>query len=246
MPAETLRLPATLLAALALACASSTPDGPPPPPPGPGSSLAESLASLGAGAPAGASVRVDELRLLRVDVEPWEALDPDDAAGDVPGERQALIAHRTCRMRQGVRTRTAPRASWLLFRGGRLEAFDHWSFGPACAGRHHFRPARGADVALERDLVRYVAQRFPDAAPRALDQLAMGHAYLEAGRVEDAEAMLAAARRRIDALAPTPGDVAALSEEERASRAAEAEELHRAAASLRAEIRAARRGVSAR
>lgn len=182
---------------------------------------------------------MDELRLLRVDVDPWQALDPEALAPDeaAPGTRQAVIAHRTCRLRTGLRTLATPRASWLLFRDGRLEAFDHWSFGPACAGEHHFRPARGEDVALERDLVRYVAQRFPDAAPSALDQLAMGHAYLEAGRLEDARAMLAAARRRLDALAPTPGE-AALPEEERAARAAEAEALRRAAASLHAEIRA--------
>ena len=98
------------------------------------------------------------------------------------------------------------RGSWLLFRGGRLEAFDAWEFGEACAPEHRLLPAAEAHRRLERELSRDVARRYPASRLGPQDAFRKGLLLVEHGRVDDADAMLALGERGLGgATARQPG-----------------------------------------
>jgi hypothetical protein len=188
---------AGLLVPLALACAGA----PPPLPPGVsarpalGDPLALLLAKLPHAESTGPHVALEELRVLGVDREPWAPLAPALAA-DSPG-RVAVIAGRRCAEREGLRTARAERSSWFLLEAGRLVAFDHDAFLERCVSRHVFEPASRADAGIERQLVRYLTQRWPGDAVTGEERLPRGLALLARGREEDARAELHALDREI-------------------------------------------------
>jgi hypothetical protein len=201
---------AGLLVPLALACAGA----PPPLPPGVsaqpalGDTFDGLLAKLPHAEGPGPRVEVEELRVLAVESEPWARLEPALAARD-PG-RVAVVAGRRCSWREGLSTVRAERASWYLLASGALVAFEHDGFSAACAPRPAFQPASPGDLAVERQLVRYVTQRWPKDAIPAEERLPRGLALISRGRPDDALAELQALDRQIAELErrgqdPEPG-----------------------------------------
>jgi hypothetical protein len=188
---------AGLLVPLALACAGA----PPPLPAGVGTrpALGDPLELLIAKLPhaeaAGPRVALEELRVLEVEREPWTSLDPAHAAG-APG-RVAVIAGRRCAQREGLGVARAERSSWFLLTAGRVVAFDHDAFVGGCVSLPVFEPASREDAPIERQLVRYVTQRWPDDAVAAEERLERGLALLARGRADDALAELQALDREI-------------------------------------------------
>lgn len=163
-----------------------------------GASLTDAVASLYAGAEDGADdVDLLELRVLDLSARPWKEVGPDEAAGRTP---LGLVAHRECRRRDGLRFTVHERSSWMVFREGSLVAYDHGAFGAACSVRRELRPADADTLELEKGLLRYSAQRYPGARPGLEETLRGGLAYVEAGRVEDAERALRMGERGIDLL----------------------------------------------
>jgi hypothetical protein len=188
---------AGLLVPLALACAGA----PPPLPPGVsarpelGDRIDLLLAKLPHAEQPGPRVALEELRVLAVDREPWTRLEPALAAG--AAGRVAVVAGRRCSLREGLHTTRAERSSWFLLSEGALVAFDHHGFSAACAPLPAFQPASQRDLAIERQLVRYVTQRWPDDAVPGEERLARGLALLARGREGDALAELQALDRQI-------------------------------------------------
>jgi hypothetical protein len=204
---------AGLLVPLALACASAAlgcANAAPPlpaglaPEPALGDSLEQLLVKLPHADEAGSRVALDELRVLAVDREPWTSLEPAHAAA--AAGRVAVVAGRRCSARAGLRVTRAERASWFLLAGGALVAFDHDGFSGACAARARYEPAPRADVPVERMLVRYVTQRWPDDAVPPETRLPRGRKLIARGRPDDARAELHALDREIAALERRAGD----------------------------------------
>lgn len=185
-----MRLPAALAllalhAALVGACAR--PVGPAPaagavtPAPSPGDDLAAVRAVVLATPSPG----------TRVELVEWRELDVRDgvvapaAPGAGPAEALAVAVHRRCHRQVGWTTsREVARSSWYLLRGGRLEAFDHASFGADCRPAWHLVPAAEADLGVAQALTRYLAQRHPEGVPDLAEHLDRTTARLEAGRSE--------------------------------------------------------------
>jgi hypothetical protein len=182
-----------------------------PTPPHPGDTIEETLASIHAG-PEKLQVSVRELRVLRVDVDPWEALSVDSVATGSEAQIIGAIAYRRCWGRQGIRFFRSERASWYVFVAGELTFYDHFEFGEFCEPENHYLPSSTAHLATERGLVRFAARRYPESAPTTEERLSKGVALVSAGRLPDAKKMLRSADRELDFMAEERED---LSEKER-------------------------------
>ena len=195
-----------------------------PAPPVTGDSLEKTLASLQTGPEGPFQVSVREIRLLRVDVEPWEALSVDAGVAETEVSIIAVIADRRCRGRRGIRFFGSERVSWYIFVEGGLVSYDHFEFGEACEPRNHYLPSRIELRATEQALIRYAASRYPESAPTTEERLSKGLALVSAGRLPDAKRMLRNADREIDVMsAKAPNapeeEREALDEEEKRLRA---------------------------
>jgi hypothetical protein len=229
------RVPLCLASALALACA-----GPAPLPAGAGATpaLGDALELLlvklqhAEGAPA--EVELRELRVIDVGREPWQTLEPAAAEGRTGP--LGVIAGRRCTWRDGLASGEALRASWYLLRAGRLEAFDHQGFGDACAARPSFEPANLDELALERSLTGYLAQRYPGRAIGADERFSRGLALLSRGRPDDARFELQALDRRLDELDRRQDEHETPDPEERATLRREEERLRPLRARLHREL----------
>jgi hypothetical protein len=164
--------------------------------PGVGASLAEVLALAGVREDGSFSVDAELQRVARVSEGIWEDVPtrsarradfaPDAAADYV------VVVRRSCRDWAGRERWQDERASWFLLPAGRLAAFDHWTFGPRCALANAFRPlaADSPSQVTERDLLRWLDQRHPPGRVPVEIRFQRGAAYTEAGRLEEARAML--------------------------------------------------------
>lgn len=161
-----------------------------------GASLAEVLALAGVREHGSFSVESELQRVARVSEGIWEdvparsARRPDfapDATADY-----VVVVRRSCRDWAGRERWQDQRASWFLLPGGRLAAFDHWTFGPRCALANAFRPlpADSPSRVTERDLLRWLDQRHPPGRVPVEIRFQRGAAYTGTGRLEEARAML--------------------------------------------------------
>ena len=124
-----------------------------------------------------------------VDFERWrrgEAPLPDEA--DV-----IVIASRSCRSERGLKDIDADRVDYYVLPHQRLEAWDHYEFGKVCSVKNLFRAARGPVIPLERAASQRVKTDYGKTAIDLAQLYRRGLAYLEAGRVVEAQAALAAA-----------------------------------------------------
>ena len=169
-----------------------------PKPPVAGDSLEETVASLqtGPGDPFDVSVR--ELRVLRVDVEPWETLSVDSAVARPEAQTLAAIADRHCEGRRGIHFFDSERVSWFLFVAGGLVSYDHFEFGDGCEPRNHYLPSHAEHLATERALIRDAARRYPESAYTTDEMLSRGMALVAVGRIPEAKRMLRGVDREID------------------------------------------------
>jgi hypothetical protein len=163
-----------------------------------GASLEEVVAGLYAPAPSeDGRITVETIQLWRaqgevatqVDLEAWRR---GDAA--LPADADAIvIAERSCKAERGLQDVDAKRVGYYLLPGLRLDGFDDYGFGKACAVKNQFRAARGPTIPLEHAATQRVATEF-GKVPIDVPQLyRRGLAYLEAGRVLEAQAVLTTA-----------------------------------------------------
>ena len=179
-----------------------------------------------------ASVELRELRVMAVDRQPWQPLDPESAAAH--SGTVGVIAGRRCRWRDGLLPKHVDRGSWFLLDAGRVTAFDHEGFGADCLGHPAFQPASADQVGIERSLVRYLSQRWPVTQIPGEERLARGLRLLERGRREDAQYELFALdrqiaeleRRQTESETPEAGEREILRREEDALRPLRAQLAH--------------------
>ena len=209
-----------------------------PTPPVAGDSLDETLASLQTGPEGSFEVSARELRVLRVDVEPWEALSLDAALAGPEAQSLAVIAHRRCQGRRGIHFFGSERTSWYIFFEGELASYDHFEFGEACEPANHYLPSHLEQLATEQALIRYAASRYPESAPTPEEMLSKGLALVSAERLAEAERMLRSADREIDRMAAEDESVP---EEEREASEEKEKQLQAMRAKLSRAIADARR-----
>jgi hypothetical protein len=188
----------SLALALSLAGCASGPEESAPVAIALGLPLEEVLAALRADGAPGTRVRLEETRLLRVDVAPYEVLDEEQARD--PGFAVALMAGRTCGFREGLSSSEWERGSWFLFRGGRLIAVDHDRFGERCAITLLYEPAPKDEAATGRALTRWITQRYPGDLDDLDGRADRAEAWIRVGRYEEARAVIQALDNRIAVL----------------------------------------------
>lgn len=160
-----------------------------------GASLEEVLAGLYAPANSeDARIEVDALEIWRIEGDvagriDFEALRSGDlvlaAETDV-----VVLAPRRCHAERGLQDVGGERVGYYLLPDLRLQAYDHYAFGKACAVKNEFRAARGEAIALELAAAQRVASDYGRMPIDLVQLYRRGLAYLEAGRVREAEAVL--------------------------------------------------------
>lgn len=195
--------------ALALACASD-PDTPPglewaeswPDEfPRAGATVEETLAGLVPGRTTNALVQARDVRVLRIDVEPWVSIPRGDAREGRLGDAEAVYAvaaDLSCNARVELQRIHGEKVAWYLLPGGALAAWDHWEFGDACTATNHFEPARDVLVPREKRLVAWMHEHLPKSVTHSAELYLKGASYARAGRLDDARAMLAAGDEAFD------------------------------------------------
>jgi len=169
---------------------------------------AEVLAILHVPPPGKFTVSVEEVFYSRIEDDMWREASEREIARDTPPEADytVIVGQRACEDWQWMTDeeyigyQAEERSSWYLLRGDSLVAWDHWTYGPRCVPENSFRPARSGDRALEKELLRFVAQRFPNPATPPEIRFDRGTAYLDAKRIDEARRMLKAGDRAIESV----------------------------------------------
>jgi hypothetical protein len=187
-----------------LGCASSYYDeyrsrhpGLQPGPPVEGASLEEVLAALHAPNPVETvEVEIARLGVFETGPEAWtdvsfEAIRRGDWASNDAASYAVLVSWR-CVFSEGLREDGTLRSGYYLLPDNRLAARDHYSFRDRCAVRNQFSAARGAQIPLEREAMRRVAAWQGATRLDLAQAYRRGLAFVEAGRLDDARAMLVA------------------------------------------------------
>ena len=157
-----------------------------------GPSLPELLAALHApGRVEKIQVSLARLVIYRVEGDTWREI-PFEAIRT--GEERpaaadyAVLVVWACRYDQGLEERGVRRAGFYLLPSNRVAVYDHYDFRERCAATNEFLAARGPHVAAEREAFARLAglgNRFT-----LVQAYRRGLAYLEAGRLPEARAML--------------------------------------------------------
>lgn len=163
-----------------------------------GLTLPELLAALHAPARARTSeVAVAKLWIYRSDVDPWQDIPFESirtgAVAVSDAHDYAVLVAWTCRFEAGLQQGETGRGGFYLLPDGRLAAWDHHEFRERCRVDNEFRAARGELIDTERA----VTERLTALGVRysLVQAYQRGLAYVEAGRLEDARAMLVLGER---------------------------------------------------
>ncbi len=160
--------------------------------------LAELLAALHAPNPyERITVELSELAIFEVAPDGWVEIpfarirSGETLAGD--DRSYAVLVFWTCTLDQGLRQSRNRRAGSYLLPGNRLTAYDHYAFRNECSASNEFRAARGDLIPVERQAFARVSG--PGATFSLGQAYQRGLAYVEAGRLTEARAMLVMGER---------------------------------------------------
>ena len=167
--------------------------------------LERTVASLYAPAKRGNQLSVQRLQILRVDTEPWQEI-PFAALRDGSFESSdahsyLVVADLVCRAEYDLKIFHGEKITWYLLPGNRVAAYDHYEFVEACTSWSEFRRAEASDeeaVALEKAAVAHVEATFPPSMFHVGDLMRKGVALARAGRLDEAEALLASGEGAMD------------------------------------------------
>ena len=200
-----------LVACSTLACAGDSSDRPPGLDyaehagaefPRQGAALPETLDSIVAPRTTNALVTSRDVRVLRIDRDPWQEIPTSDVKSGryeaAASARYAIVASLYCTAHVDRKRIYGEKLSWYLLPGGQLAAWDHHDFGDACTMFDEFKPARGDQIADEKHLIEYVQKSFPSSVVHVNELYSKGIAYVDAGRLDDAQAMLDAGDHGFD------------------------------------------------
>jgi hypothetical protein len=166
-----------------------------------GASLHETLAGLYGLRQDDYRVLIHKIEVLRTDVTPWERIEVEDARNDPrfgEGQSFAVIAHRICTAAIEMRRWRGANTDWFMITKNRLSAYDYQQYSYQCLQYNLFRPARGRSIETERELERYIGEKFPKSIILSVDVYRKGAEFAKVGRIQDAELALANADSRFD------------------------------------------------
>jgi hypothetical protein len=170
--------------------------------PDPDANLERTVASLYAPPPIGTQLSIRRLEILRVDVEPWQAIPFEDLRGgrlaSSDDAHYAVIANYTCRSRVDLQIYQGEKVGWYLLPKNRLGAFDHFEFIEGCTVNNQFQPAPIERAAVERELRQFIAAAYPASMVHVGELYGKGVMYARADRVDDAKRMLRDGNRAFD------------------------------------------------
>ncbi len=149
------------------------------------------------------AVRLSELAIFRADGERWSEIRFDAirrATAQLPAEADyVVLVAWTCSFEQGLETRGSRNVGYYLLPGNRLAAYDHYTYREQCRSVNEFRAARGVLVGTERQALDRVSSEGTRLSPTQAYR--RGLAYVEAGRLVEARAMLVLGERSYRAAA---------------------------------------------
>jgi hypothetical protein len=165
-----------------------------------GQGLEEVLAALHRESPIGTiDVEIASLEVLRGDEDPWGVVPFEDIRSGqaplMPSRDSVVLVELACTYNAGIDPQTRTRWAFYVLPAGSLEAWDHTTFREDCASVNAFVPARGEAVALERGARERLRARGGRIEIGLIDTYRRGFAFVEAGRLDDARAMLEVAER---------------------------------------------------
>jgi hypothetical protein len=144
-------------------------------------------------------VKVRTLEIYRTDAHPWRALAFESVrAGDTAGsptESYAVIVDWTCEAEHGLNKIGGERRAYYLLPGDRLAAWDHVRFRGDCALTTEYRAARGPEAATESEVTARIRKTYGKTSLELDEVYRRGLAYVEAGRLLEAQAMLTLGER---------------------------------------------------
>jgi len=144
-------------------------------------------------------VEIAWLEVLQTDALPFTPLDFEAIrSGELASSDDAsyaVLVSRVCRFTGGLREEGGQYSGYYLLVRNRLVAYDHYAFRDRCAATNQFVASRDALVSVEREVTRYLAARGDGARLDLAQAFRRGLAYLEAGRLEEAHAMLIVGER---------------------------------------------------
>lgn len=159
--------------------------------PSKGMTLEEVVASVYAPPDGMYNPSVQKLEILRLGAEAVEKIPfaelESRAFESTEAEHYGVIAYVYCQTQYGYNEKT----SWYLLESNSLLAWDHFDYADRCVSYQSFEPARGVYVDLERQLTERVRADFPRGFVHDLELYRKGLALAKAGRIGDAERMLA-------------------------------------------------------
>ncbi len=137
-------------------------------------------------------VRLSRLAIYRVDGEDWSEIRLDAirrGTAQLPaGADYVVLVGWACSFEQGLTTRGSRNTGYYLFTGSRLADYYHYTYREQCRSVNEFRAARGVLVGTEHQALDRVSAK---GTRISLTQAyRRGLAYVEAGRLEEARAML--------------------------------------------------------
>jgi hypothetical protein len=165
--------------------------------------LERTVASLYAPPKRANQVTVQRLQILRVDQEPWQEIAFSDLKnGDFTSSDEhdyLVVADLVCRAEYDLHVYKGEKIAWYLLPENRLGAYDHYEFVEACTTWSEFRRARSEkEIALEKDAVAHVESDYPPSMFHVGALVRQGIALAEAGRLDEAEALLETGRDAMD------------------------------------------------
>lgn len=138
-----------------------------------------------------ARVKLASLVVLDVTRQPWRTMDIEVLRGGASADGDyAVIARRVCTATKGGERIQETRVDSYLLAGGRVYAYDHSDFHSDCEVRAKFLAARGDAVPLELAVAAYIRDSYGRRLLAPADLYRRGIGYVEAGRLEEAVAML--------------------------------------------------------
>ena len=142
-------------------------------------------------------VTLSQLAIYRVDGEDWSEIRLDairSGTAELPADADyVVLVGWVCSFEQGLTTRGSKNVGYYLFLGNRLAAYDHYAYRDQCRSINEFRAARGILVGTERQALDRVSGK---GTRISLTQAyRRGLAYVEAGRLTEARAMLVLGER---------------------------------------------------
>jgi hypothetical protein len=184
-----------------------------------GATLPELLAALHAPVRVRTSeVGISKLWIYRSDADPWEEIALESVRSGAIGASEdhdyAVLVALTCKFEAGLQTGETGRGGFYLLPKGRLTAWDHHVFRERCNADNEFRAARGALIEVENEATRRLTAM--GVRYSLVQAYQRGLAYVEAGRLGDARAMLVLGERTYrPARLDTEGDQEDLADAER-------------------------------